>query len=206
MVDSIVRQGNSKLGKSIGKVALAAVDTCPGRGSCEKVCYAARLMRIYPSYNDMVVRQTKLLRENPEAYFGQIRADLKSNGYRTVRIHESGDFESIQQIAGWMEIVADFPNVQFFGYTRSWVVPSLIGHLNLLRDFPNVQIFASVETGESSPPMDWRTARIISKQESAPSGSIKCPEQTGKRASCADCGFCISANNSKTQNVLFVKH
>lgn len=162
-------------------------------------------MRIYPSYDQMVQTHLQILEENPSAYFAQVAHDIQSAGYQTVRIHESGDFFTVQQIEGWAKLAVAMPTVAFYAYTRSWNQAALLPALEAFKTLPNVQVLASVEDGEKAPD-SWRTATIVPKGTKAQSGAIVCPQQTGKVESCADCRFCIDGNKSKTQNVLFLKH
>lgn len=206
VLEAIVRNGNTKLGKGIGKVALPAVQTCPGRGGCEKVCYAVRLMRIYPSYDQMVQTHLQILENDCDGYFAQVAYDIGINGFGTVRIHESGDFFSVAQIEGWAATAKAFPKTAFFAYTRSWNQADLVGALEALRALPNVQLFASIESGESAP-IGWRTATIANRHaKSAAKGATLCLEAVGIKQSCADCRFCIDAPKNNTRNVEFPQH
>lgn len=205
-LEAIVRAGNTKLGATVGKVALPAVQTCPGRGGCEKVCYAVRLMAMYPSYNVMVQTHLQILENDTDAYFAQVRDDIQVNGYPVVRIHESGDFFSVAQIQGWTETARKLAHVKFFAYTRSWNQANLLPALEALRALPNVQLFASVESGESAP-TEWRTATIAGRHaKSAAKGATLCLEAVGIKKSCADCRFCFDAPKNLTRNVEFPQH
>lgn len=186
----IVRDGNSKLGKGIGKVSLPAVQTCPGRGDCEKFCYAAKLMQRFPAYNNMVQTHQQILEESPDGYKAQVIADIDYQGFKVVRIHESGDFYSVEQINLWAEIAQEMPSVVFYAYTRSWTVPDLKPAIEAFMALPNVSVRASVEPGETVP-VGWAYTTVVAKDhQERPDGGIICHEQTGKKANCADCKVC----------------
>lgn len=205
-LEAIVRPGNTKLGATVGKTALPAIQTCPGKGACEKVCYAVRLMAMYPSYDRMVQTHLQILENDTDGYFAQVRDDIQTNGYPVVRIHESGDFFSVAQIAGWTATAAKMPRVKFFAYTRSWNQANLLPSLNALRALPNVQLFASVEANESAL-TEWRTATIAARHaKTAAKGATLCLEAVGIKKSCADCRFCFDAPKNKTVNVEFPQH
>lgn len=212
----IIKPGNSKLGCGIGKVALPAIETCPGRGACAKVCYAAKIMKMRPTVRDYYERCQELLESDIDSYFSIADANIKASGFNIVRFHESGDFYSKEQIQGWIQLVRKHPNVRFFGYTRSWNQPDLLPLLEEFRSEMNVILFASVEDGESPP--TWRTARIAAKaftmhrdgtrtiHEPAGQDATYCLEQLNIKKTCAECQFCINPETNKTKHVVFQKH
>lgn len=206
-MEQIVRNGNSKLGKGIGKVSLPAVQTCPGRGECEKFCYAAKMMQRFPAYNNMVQTHQQILEENPEAYLDTVIHDIQVGGYEVVRVHESGDFYSLDQVDLWRKIALTLPNVQFYAYTRSWKVDesthgALPMSLKRLGELDNFSIRASVEPNET-PPTGWAYTTVVAKDETnRPDGGIICHEQTGKKPNCKECGVCWKSDVP----VLFRKH
>lgn len=198
----IVRNGNSKLGKGIGKVSLPAVQTCPGRGECERFCYAAKLMMRFPAYNDSIQGHLQILENNPEGYMATVVHDILKGKYEVVRVHESGDFYNLDQIKLWSAIANEMPNVQFYAYTRSWTVASLKPALEALKALPNFSVRASVEPGET-PPKGWAYTTVVPKDATdRPDGGIICHEQTGKKPDCISCGVCWKA----TVPVLFRMH
>lgn len=210
-------RGNSKIGPGVytfdrlpGKIA----GTCPGSSSeCEEICYAKRLVFNEPVWN--------LLRENSQhindvwTHLRQLPADAK-----LVRIHVSGDFDSAEYIRMWEGLVASRPLVQFWGYTRSWRVATLLPYLNRLRAFPNIQLFASLDSSiVEEPPEDWRIAyidgdrRLYKSTDEDPElrryrihdGKAIgiCPEETGAKKNCVDCGFCFAG---KRGDLVFLRH
>lgn len=122
--------------------------TCPGSTvECEAICYAKRI--------DGVVR-------------GIHRANSMSSGVppipqdcHTLRIHISGDFDSVDYIQNWVARLTERPDVVCWVYTRSWRVADLLPALEVLRALPNVQMFASVDPSMTElPPTGWRRAWI----------------------------------------------
>jgi hypothetical protein len=163
-------------------------------------------MRIYPSYDAMVQTHLQILENDSDGYFAQVAHDIQTNGYQTVRIHESGDFKDNAHVEGWIALALEMSHVKFFAYTRSWTVADMRATLEALRALPNVQLFASVESGETAP-TDWRTATIADRHaKTSAKGSTLCLEAVGIKASCADCRFCIDAPKNQTRNVEFPQH
>lgn len=198
--------GNAKLngkGRSglIATWSTLPVATCPGRSKwCagadpitgeddgKQRCYALRLTKMRPS-----------VRENYERNTGE-----KPTGYppaSVIRIHESGDFDTVDTVNYWVEYARKNPRTLFFAYTRSWRVPEIRDALEELRGIENVQLFASTDpTVEELPPAGWRVAFI--KGDERFSG-YQCPEQDGRKRSCWDCSYCF---RGRSKNVRFKVH
>lgn len=199
--------GNSKLGERVytfsrlpGKPGGSYTDsgTCPGMtAACGSVCYAKNMFTNKNALLDQFYRNT-------------IDPDLSGlpEDAEIVRIHVSGDFDSVDYIESWIELVRERPEVRFFGYTRSWALQDLYGSLIELRDEPNVQLFASVD--EDHDPEDiaemanegwrlswmgtdmvpsWNDRRTF--ETPADSRAIICLEATGQQDNCQECGYCI---------------
>ena len=108
---------------------LPAVKTCPFRTEmCEKSCYARKAERIYPqvlparekNYSD------SLENEFVENMIYTIEKYLNSKAFSgkkcVFRIHESGDFYSVEYAEKWVEIAKHFTNddrIVFLAYTKS---------------------------------------------------------------------------------------
>lgn len=137
---------------------LPAHASCPGESEvCMELCYAdkgnfathmAKYFRNFaecqePGWARLVVediqecsRKTKR-RKNPPRY---------------CRIHSSGDFFSLQYIYRWLYIVRSCPRVQFFAFTRSWNVPTLLPALIELSQLPNMELWWSTDSSMPEPP------------------------------------------------------
>lgn len=109
---------NLKLAKDIPVFNLPEVKTCPFRTEfCEKYCYAKKATRLY--------QHTKEKREynfqaslKPDFVFRIITEIQKFNSSK-IRLHESGDFYSIDYFQKWIEIINKFKNITFLAYTRN---------------------------------------------------------------------------------------
>lgn len=131
--------GNSKLVKdgivSFNIPALKAADgfvTCPDAGICAALCYAQQ-----GNYNRPNVKRTreeniKKLRQmtEPEQSTGsswgwvdvqaelQIDLDLMPKRVKRIRIHDSGDFYSLQYFDTWRWLAYENPHYIFYAYTK----------------------------------------------------------------------------------------
>lgn len=222
-------QGNPKLGEGVftysrlpGKVG----GTCPGSSDeCEAICYAKRVVMNVPVWD--VWRLNSQPGEMVQAtiggddYYERYELPTLPTGAKLVRIHVSGDFDTVAYVRAWLRLVQAHPDVKFWGYTRSWRVEELSFHLRALRDQPNVQLFASIdESINEMPHPDWRRAwidgdgRLVGEGAnrhvmSSRTGQIErnvafvCPEERGIKASCAACGYCIDGQRN---DVIFLKH
>lgn len=192
--------------------------TCPGATEeCQAICYAARPVAEHGAVE-------RMWREN------SIREDVPPipEDCKILRIHVSGDFTSVDYIRNWYLRLAGRPDVRAFAYTRSWRVPELLPALQELHRTPNLQLFASMDKSTIElPPFGWRRAwmadderlSIIDVEQERNHTvynhadatevadiigmSYTCPEQTGHKASCAECRYCIDGQHN---DVTFLKH
>ncbi len=211
MVISPYGRGNAKLGPGVYTYSRLPVTTCPGSTTwCRAACYAVRAALDNPPLGGLwsVNSQSDEVPSLP--------ADA-----RLVRWHVSGDFDTEGYILNWIEVVEATPDVTYWGYTRSWAVPSLAAGLIYLRDLPNVQLFASVDSSTSRYVRrslrlaHWRladvipddvigaTMRHITPRTDDDVGGYVCPEETGHKNNCVDCGYCFAG---KRGDVVFVEH
>lgn len=213
-------KGNLKLGANVYSYSRlpGRGQTCPGSSDeCEAICYAKRITGIVQA----------VYASNS---FGNLVPPIPAD-CKLLRLHVSGDFDTVDYIYNWAERMRERPDVTMWTYTRSWRIPELLPALNGLRSLPNVQLFASVDQSiHEEPPVGWRRAwidgdaragRVYSlgahtrdavetfdnafnlsyAQDGAK--SVLCPEEIGARDNCHECGFCF---DGKRNDVVFLKH
>ena len=184
----LITRGNVKLGSSVWKFSLPVISSCPGATEwCKRFCYAqdgwyrrALLKRIR--------RENAEVAAEPAQFVADMRHDLAKARPKFFRIHDSGDFFSVEYIFAWMQVVHDHPDIKFWTYTRSWRVPELLPALEQLRRLPNLQLFASVDPESGPAPAGWRVAGFDG--QGLP--GVVCLVQTGRQPSCQECGFCMA--------------
>ncbi len=138
--------GNLKLGAGVftysriaGSPAFTAGGTCPGSTTeCEAICYAKRIGGI--------------VKREVYAHNGGDDVPTIPDACRLLRIHVSGDFDTVAYIDAWIARLKARPDVTAWAYTRSWRVPALLTHLEILRALPNVQLFASMDRSHADVP------------------------------------------------------
>lgn len=216
--------GNAKLGFGVFTYSRAAgfpdgmgtKGTCPGStAECEAICYAKRIDG---------AAKTMMYHRNYGSDVPPIPDEC-----RILRIHISGDFDSVDYINAWIARLLDRPDVTCWAYTRSWRVPVLLERLEALRALPNVQLFASMDPSTPDlPPASWRRAwlwrdapnepwpvetRLLPHEVSAHHHRVDraiddeisyvCPEETGRKANCLACGYCFEG---RKHDVTFLEH
>ena len=199
MRKTLLSPGNAKLGK-IPSWSLPAGLTCPGRSDqCRKLCYAAKLERVYTSAARRWLENLTTWRRDREAWRSAMIQECRR--HKVVRLHVSGDFFSTAYCWDWRRVIEASPDTSFFGYTRSWTRKRLEIELLLLQDLPNVVLFASWDPSMAqAPPAGWRIA-VMGRGDHA---AIQCPTYSGKVASCDQCGICFKHKNGP--NVRFPIH
>lgn len=219
-------RGNTKLGMdgvyTYSRLPGRVGGTCPGATpECQDICYAMRVIKTPPVW-DVWARnsEAKRLPEEP------LPPDAK-----IVRIHVGGDFDTTYYIDQWYWVARKHPDVRFFGYTRSWRVLELLARLERLRALPNVQLFASMDAGMTElPPPGWRRAWLEDDPRAIVGGGpgaeqglehwlgegmhnfkavdgrpvYVCPEETGRKANCQECNYCIKGRDGT--DVVFLLH
>lgn len=190
--------------------------TCPGSTpECEHVCYAERPVREMGSVAAMWLRNSISSKVPPIP-----------DECRILRLHISGDFDTVRYIDNWIERLNERPDVTCWAYTRSWRVAGLLPALERLRALPNMQLLASMDKSHPDvPPTGWRRAWIdgdpragapievlahdydtsVKANSNTFDGdfSFVCPEETGKKANCVECGYC---QHGRKHDVTFLLH
>lgn len=187
--------------------------TCPGSTRyCRDICYANRVQGTPAVW--------AVWAEN--AYHDAPPTDPLPSDAEMVRIHVGGDFDSVRYIEEWAMMAKAYPQVDFFGFTRSWRVAQLLPALEALRALPNVQLFASVDKDMAIlPPEGWRRAwladdpRLIDVDNPAFRGFAGpihdtnrdlvpvCPEELGRKENCQECNYCVKG---QTNDIVFLLH
>lgn len=216
------KSGKTALVKNAFGLLSGSDNSCPGAtDTCETVCYAGKLEKMYPNVR-------KAMTSNYEALSGMTRIEMidalsevvatfvadcdKRNADKIFRIHHDGDFFSIDYAAAWANVMQQFPSVQFWAYTRTFypaldVVPVLI-------NIPNLTLLLSVDKDNlpharkyfDTPGLrmaflgkTFDDALAMRRNKSV----AKCPELTKalpliseKGGACAVCRLCVSGDKA----------
>ncbi|AMS00992.1 hypothetical protein SEA_LOSER_96 [Mycobacterium phage Loser] len=191
--------------------------SCPDATAfCSEICYAGKLERVYKGVSAVLLHNWELLREASledtttlltEMIAEFVKESDKRGAEKSFRIHWDGDFFSGTYVAAWARVIRDFPDVQFWAYTR---VPSACLFLHAQK-LPNLSLYFSGDRD------NIRTAQFLGLQginiayvdrtfaegkEQFPD-AVRCPENNGaialidtKGSACARCGLCVKGRKS----------
>jgi hypothetical protein len=137
----ILKAGNRKLDKSVLIFNLPDAYTCPGASlGCLQFCYAKPSKSNNPKSTALARFSRYLITLRPD--FADIMVnELKRKKKSVVRIHESGDFYSVEYFRKWLEVAKRLPEKTFYAYTKSWFIAQ---HLDELP--PNFIIIFSLDS------------------------------------------------------------
>jgi hypothetical protein len=90
--------------------------TCPNAGICAKYCYAKKGM--YRFSNVANAYETRLEMTKHRSFVDLMNHEIRINKAEYVRIHDSGDFYSMDYLQKWLHIMEENPLVQFYAYTK----------------------------------------------------------------------------------------
>ena len=166
-------------------------------------------------YSYMARFHPELLGEIIEAEIRKKHKDVKRLRMQlATRIHEAGDYLSVEHVKMWHRIIKLFPDVIFWAYTRSDIQPGPIQdailemakepnlHIRASQDpsepnqvilerngMPSAVIVGKVKRGGKKTDDNPKGKKLVGKMHVP--GTINCPEQmTFGKVGCADCGLC----------------
>jgi hypothetical protein len=133
--------------------------SCPGAtATCERVCYAGKLEKLYKGVLDVLTGNMQALAGLDRAAMAELLADMIA-GFRVdcdraekrgakvprdFRIHWDGDFFSVAYAEAWADVMKASPDVRFWVYTRSFD-PVTLDVLPMLAGLPNLSVYLSVD-------------------------------------------------------------
>lgn len=103
------------------------VDTCPGAGACKVYCYAKKGGYIqWKSSSLSQTRQLNFLLNDPSGYKAKVESEIrdavnkfgKKGTKVVVRWHDAGDFFSPEYLDLAYSVARNFPDVDFYAYTK----------------------------------------------------------------------------------------
>lgn len=90
--------------------------TCPNAGVCAAGCYAREGRYYQPSVQAAL--EHNFAEVQRDGWLSRMRDDLHRTWPTHVRLHHSGDFFTLDYLAAWVQLAADFPEIGFYGYTK----------------------------------------------------------------------------------------
>ena len=190
--------------------------SCPSATSvCEKVCYAGKLEKLFPTVKVNLLHNWELLR-NADMDTMLILLDEmivefsdecdKKNATKLFRIHWDGDFFNDTYAYAWKTIITNHPDIQFWVYTR------VASAATILKGTPNLSLYFSMDSDNKAVGIDLKISqgiRLAYLSDTFDSGqeemkaltgkpSAKCPENnkqipliSDKGSACVQCSLCV---------------
>lgn len=190
--------------------------SCPGAtATCESVCYAGKLEKLFKGVKANLLHNWELLKnadhDTMEALLMEMIADFKKdcekkNAKMLFRIHWDGDFFSDDYAFAWKHTILNHPEIQFWVYTR--VKSAAI----MLKDIPNLSLYYSTDDDNAPIGAELKTEynirlAYLGKTFSATESKMKeltgkvgakCPENNKQiplistnGSACVSCGLCV---------------
>ena len=94
----------------------SGLKTCPKAGACAKGCYARSGAYLFS--NVAKAFEARLVVTIGPDFVPMLLAELDKNRAERIRIHDSGDFYSLEYTQKWLEICNARPGVAFYAYTK----------------------------------------------------------------------------------------
>lgn len=219
VTNSVTETGNARGANSFG-LASGKAFSCPGAtGFCERICYAGKLERLRPAISNLLMHNWDLLngatQDEQYSLLHAMISDFVAETDRQVskgkaasydfRIHWDGDFFSRDYAIEWARVIADFPGVRFWAYTRTFEVVDVFDNL------PNLSLYLSADpdnierANDFANRFDYANIATVADtfaeaRETVIDNSRKgynCPELGGriplisdKGSACVSCGVC----------------
>lgn len=122
--DYRLSDGNTKLAKDgIWSFNLIPIVHCPMAGACKQYCYATVGQQAFRS--GVLRRARAFLATMQTDFVDRMVAEITravKKGLKAVRVHDSGDFYSVEYMLAWFEIARRLPHVRFYAYTKMVVL------------------------------------------------------------------------------------
>jgi len=203
-----------------------------GSGTERRTCYMDKVVRIYPNAGKTLVNNTMLLRDKTEEEMVVILRNtvlkwLLNGGYKAqyFRLHYSGDFFSEAYARAWRKVISEFPNTNFWVYTRSFDTSRspYINVIPIIAECKNLAVYLSCDQVNYKVAMrevlEWNNVGLafmgndIPEELSAAKKFVQCPEITKKikntkdAGACSKCKLCFTHNAKiKLRNIQFKIH
>ena len=190
--------------------------SCPGATSvCERVCYAGKLEKVFPTVKKNLLHNWELLRNADmdtmlillDEMIVEFIADCeKRNADKLFRIHWDGDFFNDTYAHAWKVIISNHPDIQFWVYTR--VKSAAL----ILKGIDNLSLYYSTDSENNAIGIDLKSNHGIRLAYLAKNFAIgqadmkaltnkpgaKCPENlkaipliSKSGSACVSCGLCV---------------
>lgn len=151
--------GNEKLSAQAFHFDLPAGLTCPGKTKlCHRRCYARKGRFAFPQVQERLkwcYEQSKR-----DDFVNRMVDELYRKGVLLMRWHCAGDIYSPGYAKKMLEVIERSQHTSFWGYTRSWRVPTIAPVLKDIAAQPNMKLWLSTDAETGSPAEVPEGARV----------------------------------------------
>ena len=112
-----ISKGNSKMG-AIPSVSLPACVTCNPGAPCFKLCYAAKITRLYKTVKMAYENNLQILNTDPGAYWEQVKQGAQMARY--FRYHVSGDIPNLKYFNQMVLLAQELKHTSFLAFTKQY--------------------------------------------------------------------------------------
>ena len=116
-----------------------------------------------------------------------------------VRLHNLGDFYSVEYVELWAKLLERHPALHVWGYTARWHVNDPIAAALIPVIERHWNRFA---VRYSDAPAETCSTITVEHPYQVPADAILCPEQVGKSESCSTCALCWGSK----RRIAFLQH
>lgn len=180
--------------------------TCKPRVLCSEYCYAKKAEKIYPAVRPSRMRNYEAAKRLD--FSDEMIKLLNKSKYKVTRIHESGDFYSVDYIRKWYTIAKTLPDHTFYAYTKR---DDLFDQGILLEKPSNIKLIYSVD-GIQPDSLSIREYCVAAKFQGYDKVAIvwesthTCPSTSKDKWKVACIKNCVKCIDDKTQLIEFAKH
>ena len=114
-----ISKGNSKMG-AIPSVSLPACITCNPSAPCFKLCYAAKITRLYKTVKTAYENNLQILKDDPALYWEQVKTGAKMARY--FRFHVSGDIPNLEYFKQMVLLATELKHTSFLAFTKQYKI------------------------------------------------------------------------------------
>ena len=95
-------------------------NTCPNAGICAAFCYAKSGTFMFSNVRKAHTEKLEMVLNNMGEWASEMNTELKKKKYsgKFIRVHDAGDFFSIEYAMVWVNIALDNPQCTFYAYTK----------------------------------------------------------------------------------------
>jgi len=190
--------------------------SCPGAtNTCESVCYAGKLEKLFKGVKTNLLHNWELLKDADQKTMEVLLSNMindfivdcdKKSAPKLFRIHWDGDFFNDTYTNAWRNVITNYPNIKFWVYTR--VQSAAI----ILKDIPNLSLYYSTDKDNKQIGVNLKKDHGVRLAYLAQNFAIgqtemkelfnrpgaKCPENlksipliSNAGSACVSCGLCV---------------